>query len=286
MKIMPRIGLYILLALAFILILAFVKNDEDDEEVEGVQKRRLQRLKSTCAAESEALASERRLIDGLVLDKGLGLAFCHVPKAASTFWLNVLAKSMNLEFDEDVHNGLLSRSVADSDGLFNLAFVRHPLSRLVSAYVNKFVNNRDEKFIKPMVRFLKRKSRNPLKAQTRIGFREFVEFALDEIERRRISHGSFHWMPMRNMCGFCQRPFHFIGKVETMQSDVEVLLRKFPGLKPAIKAVEERPNAALAKAKDEHVTEKYLKQLPEDLQVRLCQVYKIDFEMFGYQCDI
>ena len=47
------------------------------------------------------------------------------------------------------------------DGVFKFVFVRHPLQRLASAYVNKFVEARERGFVKDLNKFLRKHGRTP-----------------------------------------------------------------------------------------------------------------------------
>jgi len=188
----------------------------EDEEVraaqmgEIVRRRRLRTLESACPQHRPPRKPRNR---GYVSHKIFHLAFCHVPKAASTWWLTVLADanvtlaSRDADDDGELHRLVLAdASPAPSEDYFKVVFVRHPLRRLASAYVSKFVMAKNERFLKPLLRFLQRRpewapSKNK---KTIINFPTFVDFVLDELLRERLSFGSLHWMPASWMCDICR----------------------------------------------------------------------------------
>ena len=111
------------------------------------RERRLKSLKTACQVHSKYISNQRHFIKGFVEDKYKQLSYCHVPKAASTFWLAVFGREVKLHHlnsikrnnssSGDFHRIMLSNSTSEpSDKSFKFVFVRHPLSRLVSAYRN------------------------------------------------------------------------------------------------------------------------------------------------------
>jgi hypothetical protein len=178
---------------------------------------RLRTLSAQCRKHRRAISAERKFLEGFVYLPPQRLAYCHVPKAASTWWLSILEtisddNTTRRVFDEDDGDDALHRRMLHGvrkgselpDDVFKFTFVRHPFRRIVSAYHNKFVLNRDQKFIKPLLRYLRRKSKDALGNTTTISFPLFVDFVLDEVSRDRVSFGTFHWMPIHRLCQFCQ----------------------------------------------------------------------------------
>ncbi len=66
-----------------------------------VMRRRLGRLRRGCAARAdESRGRERELPRGYVFHRESGLAYCHIPKVASTFWLEKMARLLHPEMGE------------------------------------------------------------------------------------------------------------------------------------------------------------------------------------------
>ena len=80
----------------------------------------------------------------LITDENKSLAYCHVPKAASTTWMVAFAKTNSVaNFTEmlqrvALHEALLEKFAIDGEklesGTFTFTFIRHPFHRIVSIY--------------------------------------------------------------------------------------------------------------------------------------------------------
>ncbi len=82
-------------------------------------------------------------------------------------------------------------------------------------------------------------------------------------------------------CAYCDLPYDIIGKMETFDDDVRYVLA-LTGLDQELNLPDET-NIRLNKASgDEDRTRRYFAQLDKDRKERLFQLYKYDFEMFGY----
>ena len=102
----------------------------------------------------------------------------------------------------------------------------------------------------------------------------FEEFAKWIVEKRVFNP---HWASMTSLCHPCVLNYDFVGKMETFDSDVAYMLKvlgtnfRFPTiLKEAYKV-----SSAL-------LTQTYFAKLSLLLKKRLYQIYKNDFENFGY----
>ncbi len=102
----------------------------------------------------------------------------------------------------------------------------------VSAYRDKFVSKQDSSFIQPLVDWeagllgrltvalrqkiqgqgQKTKAANKSE-KFRLSFEKFVLFVIHELETNIQSYGSLHWWPYSRLCGLCQIPYDFIGKL-------------------------------------------------------------------------
>jgi len=114
-------------------------------------------------------------------------------------------------------------------------FLRHPFERLVSVYFDKFLNRQDPSFVQSVINYetsglerlqatLKKLMLGEnLRKKVKINFEKFIGFVLHELKTGDRSHGSSHWLPYVDFCGLCSIKYDFIGKVETLESDLEAL---------------------------------------------------------------
>lgn len=101
--------------------------------------------------------------------------------------------------------------------LFTFTFVRHPVARLVSAYLHKSPEARMQA-VYPYFR---------IKPGTTDGFRHFLD-CLDD----GALHDDIHWAPQTGILPWDHSRYSFIGKVETIDRDLPALIDQLYG-KPA-----------------------------------------------------
>ena len=68
-----------------------------------------------------------------------------------------------------------------------------------------------------------------IKSKTRvhITFEKFVKFVIYELRNKIVSYGTYHWMPYTDFCGLCNIDYDFIGKLETIKTDLDHLATLF-----------------------------------------------------------
>ena len=223
--------------------------------------------------------------------------YCYVPKAACTAWKNTLAELTGIppHADDDVHNKttlwrygfrlLDSVPLSEAKELMikykKFMFVRHPLSRLYSAYRDKFLGYeafqgkyKDRYAQEIILRFRPQANHNDL-SEGRVTFKEFVQYIM-----YKAQHGGMfnqHWRSPVDLCFPCGIRYDFIGKVETMDTDAMYVMREFFG--------QRRPDdlpLIHTKGSTEEMKEAYKNFTDEELR-ELMNVYKLDFEVFGYE---
>ncbi len=181
---------------------------------------------------------------------------------------------------QELHRELLRQPLKArnlSGDAFKFLFVRHPIGRLVSAYTNKYLDHKEEGFVKDLEKFSR--SRGVAEADL-LNFKHFVDFVLQESRQGKISYGSLHWMPYTNLCEICDTHYDMIGKLETFDADVAYLGELFPHMGRFF-AESTKRNAAKGPSK---ATEKFLDELTADQRQGLCDIYEWDLRMFNYTC--
>ena len=94
--------------------------------------------------------------------------------------------------------------------LFTFLFVRHPFERLVSAYQDKFIDQKNNAFIKALLNY----NRDNRLVGTMSSFELFVNFVISEITTDTMSDGSLHWWPFSRICKMCEIDYSYVGHIE------------------------------------------------------------------------
>ncbi|XP_018009388.1 carbohydrate sulfotransferase 11 [Hyalella azteca] len=114
-------------------------------------------------------------------------------------------------------------------------------------------------------------------------FKDFAEYLIDTVKvpvlADAAAYESFnsHWRPFFLNCQVCDLSYEYIVKMETWNDDLSYLLPKYH-----IEYVEKAYGDILNSS---DVSFQYFKTLPELLVLKLYEIYKIDFELFGYSLD-
>ena len=242
------------------------------------------------------------------------LAYCHVPKVASSSWMLTFAE-MNLvdnetmmrEFKKNaLHDLLLSSKYSiitkkyddinnvNNLQLFKFVFIRHPFERLVSAYHDKFNVTKQENIMRPMIKYLNLiesykkgsfSNTNSPKSPN-VTFPNFVDFVLQESQSTTpIDGSSIHWWPFTELCRMCQINYDFIGRVETLENDVQKLTDEFPHYK-TLQNMNERVKKKINGGHTKHtgsLTLNYFSELTQENIKKLYNRYIDDFRLGGYE---
>jgi len=175
------------------------------------------------------------------------------------------------------YNGRRANEIVRSSKYFKFTFVRNPWSRLVSGFLNKFVNR-----LKPPGLQIINKLRI---SSNSIRFRNFVYF----LQSEDASKFDRHWRPQVKYLG--NTPFDFIGKFEHLQEDFSLVARRL-SLNPQL---EHRNRTEYAFGNTECVADFTAAKLndlqafppyqffytPELIEI-VGKIYSGDIEAFGY----
>ncbi len=161
-------------------------------------------------------------------------------------------------------------------------FVRHPFERLVSSYRDKLAGN-DAFYKKAVGREIVRKYRqNPSRLSLEMGddvtFPEFVNFIVDEWRNGRKPL-DVHWRPVVDLCLPCEMQFHFIGKFETLNRDVNFLLDKLKETDLSRLFAAGQPNKPKTTSS---LWKDLMNQISHQQLSDLNQMFADDFRLFGY----
>lgn len=232
-------------------------------------------------------------------DDSFKLVLCTVPKAGTTNWQRVLSTlksnfstkpedwrgqkiykqanrlSKYLPDSDDVTRYELQKKVNDEDFL-KVISVRHPLTRLLSAWRDKFAlvdgsqywhkkygNYINEKYSQPD---------EPADPKHYVTWLSFLRYIAAEPEQ----YFDYHWRSFWKFCKPCSIRYDFIVKSETSEQDAREVFKHL------------RINDKIhlpKRYKNSLSPSKYYENIPDDLLQQIYEKYRMDFELFGYSLD-
>ncbi|XP_071788864.1 carbohydrate sulfotransferase 11-like isoform X1 [Asterias amurensis] len=279
-------------------------NDDFMQRQAAIQKQRLHQLQAGCKmALGDADVNRtirRRALSHFIVDDKYRLVYCHVPKVASTSWIRVFLVLKGIMDDTSIGNqtfiqrGAMSRlrllhTYDGRDTQYILAnytkflFVRNPFSRLLSAFKNKLAVNPGNDGRIPWyawIRYVKEyinKSTAGDKDQGEnynISFSDFVKFVGDP----KTKSSNQHWNPILHRCFPCHINYTFIGKIESLQTDVDYLFK----LAEIEKLVTFPSNEGSSPTNSTNEMALYYHDIPKLDINNIYRKFKRDFNFFGY----
>ena len=275
------------------------------------------RVKKYCAhyrEEAVQIADIKKLDESktyrdMLVDEKHKAVYCVVPKSACTsrkaFILNITGKvepkdqerlhdlAHNLEYYANIGLRYLdSYTPAEREYIlrtyFKFLVVRNPYTRLLSAYDNKFkgASAQSSWYHEHMGEYIVNEYRNHGKTVENVkgddvSFKELVEMLSNPNEHSDQRYDPHFWN-MHASCYPCLVDYDYIAKVETMEYDSDVIIKKLvpkvdihlPFLNKNNKNLHERDYVHAAYS-----------TLPDALLTNLSAVYYKDMEVFGYEFD-
>ena len=249
----------------------------------------------------EALSEPQRaaLARRLVVDPTHRLVFCPAPLHASSAWLKVLlflatANSSRRYLNPGKVPAVAATNRSNHVHLADLPpsrqadvlrthrsflVVRHPLTRLAAAYLQKFQQS-NPSFAAAYGRYIVQHYRSGAGALadsdgTDVEFHEFVRYLADVEDQESMNE---HWQPLGMLCRMCAVQYDRLVHFREMEAEGTAMLQQF-GLGGQVLAV---PPAD----RWEHVSGEVVKELYSSLSpavlARLVQRYKADVQLLGY----
>ena len=103
---------------------------------------------------------------------------------------------------------------------YKFMVVRHPLTRLVSAYNDKIIGGGDRQGFQPVIRVIRQQHNKA--ENTTVTFSDFLEYIL-ELSPRRLNQ---HWRPISMVCDPCHVEYDKIIKLETQKEDLREIFSR------------------------------------------------------------
>ncbi|XP_065184542.1 carbohydrate sulfotransferase 14-like [Sycon ciliatum] len=277
--------------------LKLVKSSHDtsqDGAIQSFQEERLSHLKGFCDKTGphgtwKTLSPVKRhnLLKHLLVSDKYKFLYCYTPKIACANWKKILKvldeKAIHpndgvLDHMRDV-KFLSNYPEAEIEKrlrtYYKFTFVREPVSRLVSAFINKFREIKDFQ-LRFGVPIIKKYRANPPES-TRgddVTFDEFARSLFDSSPERYNEH----WMSVENLCQPCVVNYDFFGAYENLEAEANFLIRQVNASK---RVAFPSPQSYYKPASLDKVRAMFL-SLPEDHRQQLVKLFENDFRMFNY----
>ena len=252
--------------------------------------------------------------------------YCVVPKAASYLWATRFGKMQNPSVPSSPElvrkisvTNHLERPVETARRIqtFTKFFVRrHPFERLVSAYINKFevpfmyyyidtlakpivISNYLTEYPKDRITFerdfkhlpssqkqeiLKQIDRlHSAQDNFNITFTEFVNFITSSMHYEVIQKLDPHWKPISRICNPCAVRYDVVIEHDNHSEESQMLVDYLQTNKPTNDPLYFEPYPRVS-TRDK--CNRYFTRLSKGLRQKLYELYRDDFLLFGYECNI
>ncbi|XP_066284370.1 carbohydrate sulfotransferase 11-like [Branchiostoma lanceolatum] len=272
---------------------------QEDHNAEKIQRDRKVVLERVCNVSLPGSVPPlyARQLGHIIVDDKHKILYCFVPKVACTNWKRIMIKLRHPEIEkpqdispQDAHVTYFLPSLKlysqeeiqyRLDNYFKFMFVRDPLERLLSAYINKFTMPYNLKFhrlygTKIISRFRENPSKDSLQKGDDVTFTEFVQYLLDP-----MAHGpqlNEHWDHYANLCHPCRIHYDVIGKYETLDQDVDHVLQRAG----VANIVQFPPKPKKSQISTSQLLDEYLDEIGPKEVFRLHNMYILDYLMFNY----
>ncbi|KAK4298765.1 hypothetical protein Pmani_028919 [Petrolisthes manimaculis] len=291
-----------------------------------VQRSRIEQVGDTCLANPQlSVRQELTLVwDSL---RSPPLVYCPLYKAGSTTWMTYFLRlkhindnnpelaSKSKKFQERVkymprygggHKRVFEEYYPprknkqrrnEFESSIRFLVVRHPFTRLLSAYRDKIARPNPKPFapffqdlqeaIVSKYRTPEREMQEDSSNSSQPTFSEFVDFIIDSTKDLKTPKdwqvNVMCWLPYWVQCGVCSSDYQVVVKLETMQTDVQFLAYA-AGLKE-IQNIYEWRNVGGESSSSSSVSSKYYSTLSRSQVQELYEIFRLDFELFGYSID-
>uniref|UniRef100_A0A672F1I1 Carbohydrate sulfotransferase n=1 Tax=Salarias fasciatus TaxID=181472 RepID=A0A672F1I1_SALFA len=153
-------------------------------------------------------------------------------------------------------------------------FVRDPLVRLISAFRSKFNYGKTLMRTYGNVSDLPDTVQEAHAAGLKPTFQQFIAYLVDPKTRRNLLNE--HWRQMYRLCHPCQVKYDFIGRLESLGTDAEQVLKLMK-----VDHLVQLPSAYTNFTEASWVRDWY-EPIPTEVRRELYKLYEPDFKLFGY----
>lgn len=234
----------------------------------------------------DELGANPKLLRALVVNDRYKFIYSIVYKVGSTNWERVIVE--DLEGFKNVPNQKLyshkalrwmpgfkpEEATQRLKNYTKFIFVRNPLSRILSAYRDKFVDHHNPVFTKIAKTIIQRFRKAPHNdSAIDVTFPEFMAYLINS------TRSNPHWKVVFNQNFPCRLNYDIIGKLEEADDDIPFVLTRI-----GIRNMTSYGSTPMKKkGSDEELWSRYYSQVPKEVMKRFYEIYKQDFTLFGYE---
>ncbi|XP_066954114.1 carbohydrate sulfotransferase 11-like [Macrobrachium rosenbergii] len=258
-------------------------------------------LKEKCENYNGSIPKDvtRTLRDAFLYSRKYSFLICVTAKGGASTWkthllrMNGYTKYIKYPHETSlkkrmIAQKLLSRSQLyrkmhrEEEEVIRVISVRHPFSRLVSAYTDKFKNGsltvpgKNKLNLYEVALGLMGKPVSPFE-KVSVPFSVFLRSVIKENKGGAVDMNR-HWRPYSSNCRPCHVPFDYIVKLETFEEDLRYLV-----LKLGIKEINVTTQMNKSSKSKSPTYEAYYRDISDDIIAGLYAIYKEDFRLFGYE---
>ncbi|XP_037792254.1 carbohydrate sulfotransferase 8-like [Penaeus monodon] len=277
-------------------------------------RRRRERMLKVCQEVENKEDIDRSIKTRIIYFWKYNVSVCTMTKVGSTNWRThaqkineVKGQPMTEGRRTHLINRALDKAVSYTKSTSRWISVRHPLTRLVSCYQDKYRNgssssewkkNNLEEFLFPALlsnglvyksqessrwrKYLAKtgtsvKNLDPKDERLRssVTFTEFLRHVVHTFEAEEIDK---HWKTYGLLCSPCFFEYDYIAKIETHSQDLKYMFEKFRIPSNPQQTVKTRENVLVKVRKDS----RYYNTVPLELKEKIYNIYQTDMEMFDY----
>ena len=244
-------------------------------------------LKKTISEEELLGKIARRKIGNFMINQAQRVMQCPIPKVGSSTMAGLLlsAGSKNKSVSNRIHAFYdEDHDPSELAEYYRYVLVRHPFTRLVSAFNDKFAypgQNFVERYRKGVIHERFDGHFVPdVDGELRMTWEQFLDLLATE-PKRFVNQ---HWESYMSMCDPCLMNFEHVMRLETMDADMKPLLERLE--LPHDTHVNAKRNTSVGRVADqlEHVSEIFRK-VPDNIMQGIMRTYGLDLEVYGYTWD-
>lgn len=271
----------------------FEHEDIDMDKIDRVMNARRSELRKNCREMCKKCAEFDKRFAEIYFNRQYKLVWCNLG-SASRYWyynMNVLAgyqEAFLKETRRDV--GTLMRALYDKPNLSNLRqalldstsflIIRHPFTRILASYVNN-IETYSSSFFRQLGNMIIVKYRNSESVLKYPNFDEFVRYLIDSYPY----WGEGLWMPVMKSCLPCLVDYKVIIKYENIFEEDLYFLRT-QHLEGTLDNYANMRKLDLDDFVVDGALQEYYGQLGEEQIKSLYEIFRYDFELFGYTMDV